>query len=98
MSLKVSWKHGESQQMWLNSLKIAIVEKDTERLNELMGDIPQLDSLQEREEAFYLIEEAKKMVFGLKDETASSMQQIQKSKDFLKSTNVPQENRLDITS
>jgi len=84
--------------MWLNNFKIALIEKDTDKLGKLMGSMPQLENLKEMEEAMYLMEEAKKLLYTLKDETALSMKQIRKSKDFLKSTTAPKDTKFDITS
>ena len=96
--LKVSLKHGENQQMWLNKFKVAFIEKDIEKMGKLMGSMPQLENLKEMEEAVYLMEEAKNLLYTLKDETALSMKQIQKSKNFLKSTTAPKDTKFDITS
>jgi squalene cyclase len=84
--------------MWLNQLKIALVEKDTDKLSKLMDDIPQLESKKEIIEALYLIKEASVLVQTLKAETATSMKQIKKNLNFLKSTQEPSSNRLDIKS
>jgi len=48
--------------MWLTKLKIAIVEKNTDNLNKLMDDIPQLEDKKEIEEAIYLLKEASAIV------------------------------------
>ncbi|MEA2073749.1 MAG: hypothetical protein U9O86_09210 [Campylobacterota bacterium] len=84
--------------MWLVNLKIALIEKDLERLSKLMDSTPQLETKEEMQEALVLIEQAKELVFGLKEETKISMQQIQKNKNFLKSTQAPTTGKLDITS
>lgn len=84
--------------MWLNQLKIAIVQKDTERLNALLDDIPSLKETDEIESAIYLLQEATNLVQQLKEETASSMVQIKKNINFLESTQNQTANKLDITS
>lgn len=84
--------------MWLANLKIAIIEKNTDKLKELMDDIPQLEEKKNIEEALYLIKEASELVHKLKDETAKSMRQMKKNIDFLKSTEHKTSNRLDVTS
>jgi hypothetical protein len=82
--------------MWINKLKIALIEKNTNNIDKLMDEIPQLESLQEIEEALHLIEEAKSLVEGLKDETSASMKQMKKNINFLKSTQAPLKNKLDM--
>jgi len=84
--------------MWLKQLKIALVEKDTDKLSKLMEDIPQLENKEEMTEALYLIREASELVYTLQEETATSMKQIQKNLNFLKSTQEPNSNKLDIKS
>ena len=44
--------------MWLNNLKIAIIEKDTRLLDELLDNLPQLSDPKEIEQAIYLLREA----------------------------------------
>lgn len=84
--------------MWLSKLKIAIVEKNTDNLGELMEDIPKLQSKQEIQEAIYLLREASQLMHTLKDETAYSMSQLQKNLKFLRSTEALEPNSLDIKS
>jgi len=84
--------------MWLNQLKIAIIEKDIERLSELMDTLPKLSKQEDIEIALSLIGEATKLVEGLRDGTNSSMLQIQKNISFLKSTQAPFASTLDINS
>lgn len=85
--------------MWLNKLKIAIIEKDTKLLDELLNNLPELSDPKEIEQALYLLREATELLYTLKDETQHSMEQIQKNLKFLKSTNFSNTlNRLDIKS
>ena len=84
--------------MWLTNLKIAIVEKNTDRLNELMDDIPKLEKKEEIDQAIYLIKEATELVQSFQNETSSSMKQMKKNINFLKSTEHRTSNRLDIKS
>lgn len=82
--------------MWLTELKIAIIEKDTKRLDALLDHTPQMESIQEIEEAIYLLREANEMMQYLKDETAASMKQIKKNVGFLDSTHVQTKRQIDI--
>ena len=98
MFLKVCLRHGEKVRMWLDNLKIAIIEKNIKNLNGLMDDVPKLEDKKEIEEAVYLLMEASKMVNSLKDETSASMKQIKKNLNFLRSTDIPISRKIDIKS
>lgn len=83
--------------MWLNNLKIAIIEKNTKLLDELLDNLPELSDPKEIEEAIYLLQEANHLLHTLKDETRRSMEQVKKNLTFLKSTDFAKnKNRLDI--
>lgn len=84
--------------MWLHKLKIAVVEQDIERLNLLMDDLPHLETDEEIESALCLLREATHLVENLRDQTQTSMKQMQKNIDFLKSTQAPLTSKLDINS
>ena len=98
MSLKGSWKHGERPQMWLNKLKIAIIEKNTKALGALLEEIPSFEDKKDIEQAAYLLREAASMVESMRNETAASMKQIKKNLDFLSSTGTTASKKLDIRS
>jgi len=84
--------------MWLKELKIAVVQKNVEHIEKLLDDVPHLDNPQEIEEVLYLLEEAKNIVQGLKDETSFSMVQMKKNIDFLNSATADRTAKFDITS
>jgi len=84
--------------MWVKKLKIAVIQKDIKSLDVLLNDIPALGDAKEIEEALYLLQEAQKIVQGLKDETASSMLQVKKNIDFLNSATANKTAKFDITS
>lgn len=84
--------------MWLTKFKIAIIEKNTNNLYKLMDEVPKLENLEEIEEALYLLKEATTLVSSLKDDTSVSMKQLKRNIDFLKSTQAPRKNQLDIKS
>ncbi len=84
--------------MWLTKLKIAIVEKNIDLLDILMDDIPSLKKKEDIEQALYLLKEANRLVQELKNETSLSMKKIKTNIDFLKSTQAPVRNKLDIKS
>ncbi|MBA1438115.1 MAG: hypothetical protein FAF05_03870 [Epsilonproteobacteria bacterium] len=84
--------------MWLDKLKIAVVQKDVELLGILLDDIPQLSSKEELDSAIVLLDQAKEIVQTLQNETAASMLQIKKNIEFLQSTSQDQTGKFDITS
>ena len=88
--------HGEKVQMWLNKLKIAIIEKNTEQINALLEELPSFKDIEEMKEAQHLLKEAAILLISLKSETQDSMQQIQKNISFLKSTQANSTPTLDI--
>jgi len=82
--------------MWLTKLKIAVVEKDTKVLNQLLDNIPKLESKEEAERALHLLKEASIIVHTLKDETALNMSKIKKNLQFLDSTKSKSRSKLDV--
>jgi len=84
--------------MWLKAFTIAIVERNTEKLNDLMETIPSFEKKTDIESALSLLQEATKLVESMKDETQTSMIQMQKNIKFLKATQAPRTSSLDISS
>lgn len=82
--------------MWLNDLEIAIIERDAQKISALMDTTPNFGSLQEIEKGQYLLAEAAKVIYELKEETASVMQKLKKNIEFLKSTSEKKNSRLDV--
>lgn len=85
--------------MWLDKLKVAIVQKDTDSISKLLDDISQIKDakkLEELQEASYLLQEASLLLNSLKDETLNSINQTKKSIDFLGSTDMRNSKGLDI--
>jgi len=84
--------------MWLTKLKIAIVEKNTDSINTLLDQTPNFEKIEDVKEAMYLLKEAFELVYGLRDETAQSMEQLKKNMEFINSTQPANKNSLDISS
>ncbi len=84
--------------MWADALEIAIIEKNVDAISDLLDDMIEIQDIQEAKRAVYLLEEASILVVNLKDETATSMKQLKENIDYLKVTQAPVVNRLDITS
>ena len=71
--------------MWLNNLKIAIVTKDADKIDALIKIMPQFKKLEEMEEAFYLMGQAKDILEALKYDTLHSMNKMRKNINYIKS-------------
>jgi len=84
--------------MWLNSLKIAIIEKNPEALEGLLNEMPSFTNLEDMKSAQALLKEANKFMLELKSATSTSMSQMKKNIDFLNATSMPPSNMLDIKS
>ena len=84
--------------MWVDALEIAIIEQDVDTISNLLDNMMKIQDIQEAKRAFYLLEEASMLLKNLKDETSTSMRQMKKNINFLKSTQSPLANRLDIIS
>jgi hypothetical protein len=82
--------------MWLIKLKIAIIEKNTDALDALLDDIPELSETADIEQAIYLLKEASELLYTLQDEAKISMGKIKKNISFLRSTERAHVNKLDI--
>jgi hypothetical protein len=87
--------------MWATKLKLAIVEKNTQVVDELLNAIPAFDAKEdakEIEKAMFLLREALILVHTLQDETSASMQLIKQNIKFLKANQEDPVSSLNITS
>ena len=84
--------------MWLKQLTIAIVEKNIDKINELMDNLPELSEKKELDQAVTLLKEATSLVQGFKDDTQTSMIQMKKNITFLEATQEKTSPRFDIKS
>ena len=84
--------------MWLNRLKIALIEKNTDAIDTLLDETPDLKDVEEMKEASYILREVAVLLHELQDETAKNMKQLKKHIDFMGSTQAPRVSRLDIKS
>lgn len=74
--------------MWLTKLKIALVLEEIDQISSLLEEMPQFDTLEQMEEAVYLLLQSKNLLEQQKSETAQALQQLKNTLDFLKSTQV----------
>lgn len=72
--------------MWLTNFKKAVILKEFETLNQLIDEMPPMDSLAEMEEAAYLLHHAKTLLEAEQSTTLGSIQQLKNTIDFLKAT------------
>ena len=71
--------------MWNNQLKIAIATKDAQKIDKLVKTMPEFEKLEDMEEAFYLMNQAKDILEAFKVETLHSMNKMKKNINYLKS-------------
>lgn len=71
---------------WAKQLKIAIIEKDESKIETIIDELPKFDSIEEMEEAAFLMQEAHKFLTTQKEEFAAKLLKIKKQKEFLNST------------
>lgn len=72
--------------MWLRNFKKAIILKEFETLNQLIDEMPPMESLSQMEEAAYLLHHAKILLEAERSATFASIQQLKNTLDFLKAT------------
>lgn len=84
--------------MWYRELQIAIIEKDTQKIGELVNSMPHFKTIDEMSRAQHLLVEAGSLIDTLREEAALTMKQLKKHIDFLKSTQDSAPNKLDLRS
>lgn len=72
--------------MWLTKLKTALVLEEINRLSSLLEEIPQFDTLEQMEEAAYLLMQCRTLLEQNKTQSAQTLLQLKNTLDFLKST------------
>ncbi len=68
---------------WLEKFKIAIIEKDFERLETLLDEMPEIKDINQLRSAVSLINESKKLIAKEQKVLKENMSKIQKGKKFL---------------
>lgn len=82
--------------MWLAKLKTALILEDIEQLSTLLDEMPQFDSIEQMEEASYLLIQTKTLIETHKSHTAQILQQLKNNLNFLKSTQVESPSSLNL--
>jgi hypothetical protein len=72
--------------MWLKTLKTALILEDIETISTLIDTMPQFETLEQMEEASYLLMQSKTYLEKGKAHTAQILQQLKSNLNFLKST------------
>ena len=72
--------------MWSNQLKIAIIEKNETKIEELVSTLPTFDTLEQMKEAAYMLQEAHTLLSKEKNILASKLLKIKKQKEFINAT------------
>lgn len=72
--------------MWLTELKRALILEETDALSSLIDQMPIFGTLEEMEEAAYLLHQTATLLEEKKGDAARTLQQLKSALDFLKST------------
>ena len=68
---------------WIYSLKLSIINKEFDNIEQLSKDIPHFETLDESQEALALIKEADILLKNEQKKILSQMQKLKKTKEFL---------------
>ncbi len=72
------------KKIWIDSLKLAIINENFEQIEALSHKIPIFKTLQESQTALALIKQANDLLKNEKNKILSQMQKLKKTKEFLK--------------
>ena len=92
-------KHGVKvhKMSWINNFKIALVQKDIEKITTLINNIHELESLEDKQKGSALIQQAISTFSQEREIARHKMSQMQKSKKFLQSSHIQQATRFNKT-
>jgi hypothetical protein len=82
--------------MWLNQLKTALVLGQLDRIASLINEMPTFNTLEEMEQATYLLQNVKTFLEAGKAETSQTLQQLKNTINFLQSTQTDQPRSLNL--
>ncbi|MCF6172717.1 MAG: hypothetical protein L3J44_02890 [Campylobacteraceae bacterium] len=71
--------------LWINDLKVAIIEEDTKSIANLTKNLPDFTILDEAQEALSLVKTAIDLIDKKKQEALETMKKIKQTKNFLSS-------------
>lgn len=84
--------------MWLKEFKIALVEDNVAKMDELLDTMPQFETLEDLQEAQYLIANAFKDATEQKNRISKILDEIKKSSSFMESSYDTKSYKLNIRS
>jgi len=73
------------QLKWLDDFKIAIIEKNFEKIEKLLDEMPEIKSINDLKTSVALINEAKRLLAKEQQILREDMEKVQKSKKFFSS-------------
>lgn len=75
---------------WVKELKIALLEENELKMESLIEELPEFDSLEQMKEAAFMMQEVYTYLNNKKNDYASKLVKIKKHKEFLNSASVKQ--------
>ena len=78
---------------WINSFTVALVQKDIDKVTQLLNRIDELESIEDKQKGSALISQAIELFSAEREATRQKMSQMQKSKKFLQSSHIEQATR-----
>jgi len=81
--------------LWLKAFKIAIAERNIEKIDELIQSTPEFESIQSMKEALYLIKEASTLIKESQNDILKTKHKLKKNIDFMQSTQTNRNSRFD---
>jgi hypothetical protein len=82
--------------MWLNEFKAALVLEQIDTISSLIDEIPHFETLEEIEQAAYLLQQASELAESNKRQTTQTLQHLKSTIDYLKSSQTPTDSSLNI--
>lgn len=82
--------------MWLNEFKAALILEQIDTISSLIDEIPHFETLEEIEQAAYLLQQASKLAESTKRQTTQTLQHLKSTIDYLKSSQTPTDSSLNI--
>ena len=74
-----------SSQSWLNAFKIALIDSDEEKMQELNDNLPKFENVEQMQEACAYLQQAILHLANNQDEIKKDMASLVKTKKYLKS-------------
>lgn len=82
--------------MWLNELKKALLAQDFSSLEQLIVTMPKFDSIDQIEEAAYLLSAVRTLLEEERSVTLNTMSQLKNTLDFLKASETSPQSSLNL--